>query len=171
MHVTYWDASQDSPRDCKQRHERVHFDSQPRLATLASRRHRRGSTCEYDSRTIAPRVLVCAIALTALRRGDQLLSRSPTISAATSTTTTTTTTTTSSGGATTTTTTLPATSLGPNGVTSTAIIAQNRLPGTTSWEIGGNVSSTVVQGFANLTYAKLGQTSISTLTRTRRPIA
>ncbi len=81
----------------------------------------------------------------------------PTISAATSTTTTSTTTTTAPGGATTTTTTLPATSLGPNGVTSTAIIAQNRLPGTTSWEIGGNVSSTVVQGFANLTYAKLGQ--------------
>jgi hypothetical protein len=47
--------------------------------------------------------------------------------------------------------------MGPNGVESSAIIAQNRLPGTTSWKIAGNVSPTVAQGFANLTYAKEGQ--------------
>jgi hypothetical protein len=37
------------------------------------------------------------------------------------------------------------------------MIAQNRLPGTSSWNIGSGVSSTVVQGFANLTFAKRGQ--------------
>lgn len=79
----------------------------------------------------------------------------PTISAATSTTTTTTIAT----GTTTmsTPTTVPSTSLGPNGITSAAVIAQNRLPGTTSWKIAGDASPTVVQGFANLAYAKLGQ--------------
>jgi hypothetical protein len=84
------------------------------------------------------------------------LAAAPTISGAAGTTTTTTTVP-SGVTTTTTTTTLPATSLGPNGVTSSAIIAQNRLPGTSSWEIPGNVSPAVVQGFANLTYAKLGQ--------------
>ncbi len=53
---------------------------------------------------------------------------------------------------------VPATSLGPNGVTSSAIIAQNRLPGTSTWQIGGHVSTTTVQGFASLIYAKVGQT-------------
>jgi hypothetical protein len=79
----------------------------------------------------------------------------PAISSASSSSTSSTTTTNALGHATTTT--APTTSLGPNGVTSSAIIAQNRLPGTSSWKIGGNVSSTVVQGFANLTYAKEGQ--------------
>ncbi len=87
------------------------------------------------------------------------LAAAPVIAAATGTTTTTTTIPTGATTTTiaTTTTTLPVTSLGPNGVTSSAIIAQNRLPGTSSWEIPGNVSPTVVQGFANVTYAKLGQ--------------
>jgi hypothetical protein len=72
-------------------------------------------------------------------------------------------TTTSATGITTTTTvpttatTVPTTTMGSNGIESSAIIAENRLPGTTSWKIAGNVSATVVQGFANLTYAKEGQ--------------
>lgn len=57
----------------------------------------------------------------------------------------------------TTTTTRPVTKRGPDGITSTAIIDQNRLPGTTSWMIAQSASATVVQGFANLTYAKVGQ--------------
>jgi hypothetical protein len=57
----------------------------------------------------------------------------------------------------TTTTVASVTSLGPNGITSSATIAQNRLPGTSSWKIGSGVASTVVQGFANLTFAKNGQ--------------
>ncbi|MGH3733074.1 MAG: N,N-dimethylformamidase beta subunit family domain-containing protein, partial [Acidimicrobiales bacterium] len=40
---------------------------------------------------------------------------------------------------------------------SSAIIAENRLPGTTSWKISGTVSPTLIQGFASLTYAKQGQ--------------
>ncbi|MGH3733196.1 MAG: hypothetical protein ACRDVC_07475, partial [Acidimicrobiales bacterium] len=74
-----------------------------------------------------------------------------------SSTTTTTTTATAPTTTTTTTTTLPTTILGPNGVESSAIIAENRLPGTTSWKISGTVSPTLIQGFASLTYAKQGQ--------------
>lgn len=57
------------------------------------------------------------------------------------------------------TTTLPTstTRTGPNGVESSAIIAENRLPGTTSWRIPGGASPTAIQGFANLTFAKEGQ--------------
>jgi len=58
---------------------------------------------------------------------------------------------------TTTTTTLPTTALGPNGVESSATIAENRLPGTSSWKISGAASPTAIQGFANLTYAREGQ--------------
>ncbi len=56
-----------------------------------------------------------------------------------------------------TTTTAPTTSLGPNGVTSSAVIDQNRLAGTSSWKMVAGNSPTVVQGFANLTYARQGQ--------------
>jgi hypothetical protein len=51
----------------------------------------------------------------------------------------------------------PATRLGPNGEISSAILAENRLPGTTSWKIPGGASTTTVQGFASLTYARQGQ--------------
>jgi hypothetical protein len=80
-------------------------------------------------------------------------SGSPTTMTSTSTTTSTTTTL----PPTTTTTLPPATRQGPNGVISTAMVAENRLPGTTSWKIPGGSSTTTVQGFANLTYAKAGQ--------------
>jgi hypothetical protein len=72
----------------------------------------------------------------------------------------TTTTTTTSTSSSTTTTTLPTstnTYLGPNGAVSPAIVAQNRLPGTRAWRIGWRVSTTAVQGFANLTDAAQGQ--------------
>lgn len=72
-------------------------------------------------------------------------------------TSTTSTTAASSASTTSTTITAPSTSLGPDGVTSSALIAQNRLPGTSSWKIPGGDSPTVVQGFANLTYAREGQ--------------
>lgn len=77
----------------------------------------------------------------------------------TNATTTTSTTTTTSPPTTVPTTipTTPTTTLGPNGIESSTIIAENRLPGTTSWRINGNVSPTVVQGFANRTYAQEGQ--------------
>jgi hypothetical protein len=42
-------------------------------------------------------------------------------------------------------------------VISSAIVAENRLPGTTSWKIPGGSSTTTVQGFSNLTYARQGQ--------------
>ena len=69
----------------------------------------------------------------------------------------TTTSTTPATGTSSTTTTVPTFALGPDGVTSSAIVDQNRLPGTTSWEIPANASPTVIQGFANLVYAKQGQ--------------
>ena len=105
------------------------------------------SNCDESSRTAASRrrrivlasVLALAVAVAIAA-----------ISAATGTTT--------KGRATTaTTSTLSRHALGPDGVTSSAIIDQNRLAGTSSWKIGSSVSSTVVQGFANLTYAKVGQ--------------
>jgi hypothetical protein len=67
--------------------------------------------------------------------------------------TTTTTTTTS------TTTTLPAptTWLGPDGVRSSAIIAQNQLPGTNDWRIDAGDDPTAIEGFADLTDATVGQ--------------
>ncbi|MDE3094218.1 MAG: hypothetical protein KGJ47_10605 [Acidobacteriota bacterium] len=63
------------------------------------------------------------------------------------------------GGATSaaTTTTLPATSFGANGVVSRAIINENALPGTTSWQIPAGTSPTAIQGFANATNAQVGQ--------------
>lgn len=75
----------------------------------------------------------------------------------TTTTATTTTTTTPSSSTTTTTTPKPKTYLGPDGVVSSAIVAENRLTGTSAWRIGANVSSTAVQGFANFTAAAQGQ--------------
>jgi N,N-dimethylformamidase beta subunit-like, C-terminal len=78
------------------------------------------------------------------------------LAGATSTTTTTAGSTT--GGPTTTTSRPPSTYLGPDGVVSTAIQAENRRAGTTSWRIGANTSVTAIQGFANVTYASAGQT-------------
>ncbi len=47
--------------------------------------------------------------------------------------------------------------LGPDGVESTAIIDQNKLPGTTSWKINGTPPGTIA-GFADTTYAAVGDT-------------
>lgn len=47
--------------------------------------------------------------------------------------------------------------LGPYGVESSAIIAQNRLPGTTAWQISGAPSKGFIEGFATTTYAAPGQ--------------
>lgn len=55
------------------------------------------------------------------------------------------------------TTTLPPTSIGPDGVQSRVIMDENALPGTTTWRIGPNVSTTAIQGYANATNAQIGQ--------------
>jgi hypothetical protein len=47
--------------------------------------------------------------------------------------------------------------LTPNGVASSPVLAENRLPGTASWRIGSSVSATAVQGFASANYVALGQ--------------
>lgn len=70
---------------------------------------------------------------------------------------TSTTTTTSPTGSATSTTGATRTYLGPDGVVSSAIVAENKRPGTTSWRIGPNTSVTAIQGFANTTYAAQGQ--------------
>jgi hypothetical protein len=60
----------------------------------------------------------------------------------------------------TTTTTVPAqatTFLGPDGVESTAIVAENERQGTTAWMISGNQGSGFIEGFASTTYAAAGQ--------------
>lgn len=57
---------------------------------------------------------------------------------------------------------------GPDGVTSSAVIAQNRLPGTSAWRISPRVSPTAIQGFANLTYAAQGQ-RVRLYVTTRQP--
>jgi hypothetical protein len=72
-------------------------------------------------------------------------------------TTTTTTTTLSSTTTTTTTLPVPTTWLGPDGVRSSAIIAENQLPGTSSWRIDGDDDPTAIEGFANLTDATVGE--------------
>lgn len=58
---------------------------------------------------------------------------------------------------TTTTTTTPATFPGPSGVESSAVIAENALPGTTAWQITGTPPGTIA-GFADTTYAAVGDT-------------
>lgn len=66
------------------------------------------------------------------------------------------------------------TRLSTYGVTSSAIIAENRLPGTISWRISPSISPTAVQGFASLTYASQGQTInlyVSTALPTFRAVA
>jgi len=76
----------------------------------------------------------------------------------TSTTTTSTTSTTSTTTSTTTTTLpTPTTWLGPDGVRSSAVIAENELPGTSSWRIDGDDIATSIEGFADLTDATVGQ--------------
>ena len=51
----------------------------------------------------------------------------------------------------------PATFSGSDGVKASWVVAQNKLPGTTSWKITGNSATGGISGFANLTYAKMGQ--------------
>jgi hypothetical protein len=74
----------------------------------------------------------------------------------TSTSTVSTTTTSSPSSSSTTTTAVPTTRAGPDGIESSAIIAENRLPGTTSWRVGPGTSPTAIQGYANLAYAAVG---------------
>lgn len=105
--------------------------------------------------------------------GVATLVTAPLAAASTTTTTTTTTTTVETATTTTapvttttqvpttfpvTTTTTPITTMGPNGRVSLAVLAENRKPGTSSWRMGPDTSATAIQGFANLTYAALGQT-------------
>jgi hypothetical protein len=47
--------------------------------------------------------------------------------------------------------------LGPDGIESSAIVAENRRPGTTSWKIGAPTWSGDIEGFADTTDATLGQ--------------
>lgn len=47
--------------------------------------------------------------------------------------------------------------LGPDGVESTTIIDENRLPGTTAWQIAGQGAG-LMEGFANVNYAAVGDT-------------
>ncbi|HBW21242.1 MAG TPA: hypothetical protein DEH11_20630 [Actinobacteria bacterium] len=47
--------------------------------------------------------------------------------------------------------------LGPNGVESTSVIAENRRPGTTAWEISGGGGSGHIEGFADKNYATVGE--------------
>jgi hypothetical protein len=47
--------------------------------------------------------------------------------------------------------------LGPNGVESKAMIAENRLAGTTAWEISGHEAPGFIEGFAGLNYAQRGE--------------
>ena len=47
---------------------------------------------------------------------------------------------------------------GPDGITSSAIAAENAKPGTTSWRIAGQPPTGFIQGFADTTYAAVGQT-------------
>jgi len=64
--------------------------------------------------------------------------------------------------------------LGPYGVVSPAIVAQNRLAGTTSWTITHEPPTGSIQGWASTTYAAAGQTVglyVSTTARTFRVIA
>jgi hypothetical protein len=46
--------------------------------------------------------------------------------------------------------------LGPDGVEASWVIAENKLPGTTAWGIGRQPKSGSIQGFANVTYASVG---------------
>ena len=48
--------------------------------------------------------------------------------------------------------------LGPDGVVSPAIVAENRRPGTTAWEITHQPATGSIQGWASTTYAAAGQT-------------
>ena len=52
--------------------------------------------------------------------------------------------------------TAPTTFLGKDGVKSSWVIAQNKLPGTAAWRITGTSTGTI-SGFANRTYARTGQ--------------
>ena len=47
--------------------------------------------------------------------------------------------------------------LGPDGVESSAIVAENQLLGTTAWQISGQPATGMIEGFANTTYAAAGQ--------------
>jgi hypothetical protein len=99
----------------------------------------------------------------ALALGAALLAAlAPVLASAGTTTTTISTTTTTLVGTTSTTSTTttvppPTTFLGSDGVVSSAIVMENRLPGTSAWRIGANTSVTTVQGFANFVDATQGQ--------------
>jgi N,N-dimethylformamidase beta subunit-like, C-terminal len=65
--------------------------------------------------------------------------------------------TTSLGTSTTSTAVRPSSVLGRDGVTSSAIIAENRRPGSRAWHITAQPRSGYIEGFANLTAARAGQ--------------
>lgn len=48
--------------------------------------------------------------------------------------------------------------LGPQGIVSPAIVAENRKAGTTAWKITGTTATGSIQGWASTTYAAAGQT-------------
>lgn len=50
------------------------------------------------------------------------------------------------------------TAVGPHGVTSQAIIAENAKPGTTAWQLLPEPATGYIEGFADTTYAAVGQT-------------
>ncbi len=50
------------------------------------------------------------------------------------------------------------TTMGADGPVSPSIVAENQLPGTTSWHLSKTNNPTYVQGFASTTYATVGQT-------------
>jgi hypothetical protein len=60
------------------------------------------------------------------------------------------------------------TTLGPDGVVSPAIVAENRKPGTTAWEITKEPPKGSIQGWASTTYASVGQ-SVSLYVTTTQP--
>ena len=66
------------------------------------------------------------------------------------------------------------TSLSTYGVVSSQIVNQNKLPGTTAWKITSSPATGYIQGFANKTYAKAGDSVtlyISSTTSTFRVYA
>ena len=46
---------------------------------------------------------------------------------------------------------------GPDGVVAPWVVAENKKPGTTDWQISPAVAPNAIAGFANLNYAQVGQ--------------
>jgi hypothetical protein len=68
----------------------------------------------------------------------------------------------------------PATFLGPDGVEASWVIAENKRPGTTAWQIPPNVAPNQIEGFTDLNYAAVGNTAelfVSTPSPTFRVVA